>query len=340
MSPQRLLVVIPCLNEAKHLPVLLDALCADPAAADARIIVADGGSTDGSAEIVRERAKANPRVALLDNPKRIQSAGVNLAVRVHGAGAELLVRIDAHAAYPDDFLSQLLDAQAKSSADSVTVSMRAAANTRSCFQRAVAAAQNSVLGAGGSPHRKRGERRWVEHGHHALFKLAAFRSVGGYDESFTHNEDAEFDARLAGSGGRILLAADIVIDYFPRADARSLWRQYFMHGRGRARTTTKHASRLRLRQLAPIAIAPAVALALFAPWAPWAAAPAAVWLAGCLAFGAWLGVREGEPCAGAAGVPAAIMHLAWSLGFLREYIARIGQAPASTDKNERKQVEI
>jgi succinoglycan biosynthesis protein ExoA len=331
----RLLIVIPCLNEAAHLPGLLDGLCADPAAANARIVVADGGSTDGSADIVLKRT--DPRITLLPNPRRIQSAGVNLAARTFGADADLLVRVDAHAGYPVDFLSQLVAAQSESGADSVTVAMRAAANTRSCFQRAVAAAQNSVLGAGGSPHRKAGERRWVDHGHHALIKLAAFRAAGGYDENFTHNEDAEFDARLVRNGGRILLAADIAIDYFPRSNARALAKQYFKHGQGRARTTLKHRLALKPRQLAPISIAPAVALALLAPLTLWAALPATVWLGACLSYGLWLGVRERDACAAAAGIPAAIMHFAWSVGFLREWVTAARHRPTAAGEIEQKQ---
>lgn len=312
----RRLIVIPCLNEQAHIGALLDVLCADPAAADARIVVADGGSSDRSQDIVRERAAADERIALLVNPKRIQSAGVNLAVRSFGADADLLVRIDAHAAYPTDYISRLIAAASESGADSVTVAMRAIG--KSCFQRAAAAAQNSVLGTGGSPHRIGSARRWVDHGHHALFKLSAFRAVGGYDETFTHNEDAELDVRLVRNGARILLAGDIAIDYFPRATARQLARQYYNYGRGRARTALKHKTPLKLRQLAPVAVAPAAALAALAPITPLAALPAAAWLSICLVYGAFLGVRERSLCAAAAGVPAAIMHLAWSAGFLLE----------------------
>jgi succinoglycan biosynthesis protein ExoA len=328
-----LLIVIPCLNEEAHLPALLALLRADPAALDARIIVADGGSTDASADIVRRVATEDPRVVLLANPKRIQSAAVNLAVARYGADAATLIRVDAHASYPPDFLTRLIAAAEETGADTVTVSMRAASERGACFQAAVAAAQNSVLGAGGSPHRKGGERRWVDHGHHALFKLSAYRGAGGYDESFTHNEDAELDARIRERGGKILLAADILIDYFPRRTARALARQYFGYGRGRARTAAKHKQRLKPRQLAPLLVAPAIALCALAPVSLWAAAPAAAWLALCLGCGALLGLRERRLCAAFAGVPAAIMHAAWSAGFLRELLTPTRADPAPRTQN-------
>lgn len=322
-----LLVIVPCLNEAAHLPGLIDLLCADPAVKDGRIVVVDGGSSDESADIVRKRAAIDPRVTLLANPKRLQSAAINLALETYGANADLFVRVDAHAGYPQDYLSRLVQAQKESGADSVVVSMCAMSDTRRCFQRAAACAQNSVLGSGGSPHRKGGGRRWVDHGHHALMRVAAFRAAGGYDESFTHNEDAEFDTRLIGKGGKVLLAADILIDYYPRTTARALARQYFMYGRGRARTSAKHKRPLKPRQLAPVLIAPAILAALFAPLSPWFALPASIWLSACVLFGAALGAKERDFCAIGAGIPAAIMHAAWSAGFLREWIAP-SRAPA------------
>ena len=46
------LVVVPCLNEARHIGPLLDHLLADPALAEAQVVVADGGSQDGTRAIV------------------------------------------------------------------------------------------------------------------------------------------------------------------------------------------------------------------------------------------------------------------------------------------------
>lgn len=320
-----LLVVIPCLNEEAHLADLLDHLCADPSAAHARIVVADGGSTDRSAEIVSARAAKDARIVLLPNPKRLQSAGVNLAVEHFCADADAFFRIDAHAGYPELFLTRLLSVYRESGADSVTVSMRAVAHANSCLQHAAACAQNSVLGAGGSPHRKGGGRRWVEHGHHALFKTSSFRAVGGYDESFSHNEDAEFDIRLAANGGKILLAADILIDYFPRTNARALAAQYFKFGQGRACTVRKHRTPLRPRQLAPVLIAPTILMATLTPFSPWWALPMTIWLGICGLYGVLLGLRAKNLCACGSGIAAMIMHAGWSVGFLLQIAA-----PSST----------
>jgi succinoglycan biosynthesis protein ExoA len=183
------------------------------------------------------------------------------------------------------------------------------------FQRAVAAAQNSPLGTGGSAHRTQGREGWVDHGHHALLRLADFLAVGGYDESFSHNEDAELDLRLAKRGGNIWLSSRVRIVYYPRATASALARQYFNYGKGRARTVLKHHTRLRLRQALPLAVAPAVALALASPLFWPLALPALVWLGATFAFGLVSGLARRDAAVMASGAPAAIMHLAWSAGF-------------------------
>lgn len=319
------LVVVPCLDEEAHLPGLLDRLVAD--GPDAVIVVVDGGSADRSRAIAAERAARHPNVHLLANPARLQGAGVNLAVRRFGAGARWLVRVDAHCGYPRGYVAGLLAAAERTGATSVVVPMVTAAAGR--FQRAAAAAQNSVLGNGGSAHRRLTRGRWVDHGHHALFDLALFARVGGYDEGFSHNEDAELDQRLLAAGGRIWLEPGQALAYWPRAAAGPLFRQYLGYGGGRAMTLARHAVRPKLRQAAPLAVAPAAALALLglalAPLARPAALlalPALGWAALCLGYGLLLGVRARSACAAASGWAAMVMHFAWSLGFWRARLAR------------------
>ena len=317
------LIVIPCLNEARHLPGLLTVLGQE--APTALIVVADGGSTDGSPDIVRDFAARGAQVRLMENPRRIQSAGVNLAARRFGAEREWMIRVDAHCGYGPGFLTGLLAAADRTGATSVVVPMATEGET--CFQKACAAAQNSVLGTGGSAHRRLGEGQFVDHGHHALFRLEAFLAAGGYDETFSHNEDAELDARLVEAGARIWLEPAAAIVYYPRRTPAALFRQYIKYGEGRARTIQRHRPKLKVRQMLPLVVAPAVLVALagFAWWP--LALPALMWAALCLGFGVLLGVRQRSACAALAGVAAMIMHFAWSAGFLHQML--LGRRPGA-----------
>jgi succinoglycan biosynthesis protein ExoA len=319
----QILIVVPCLNERAFLPPLLDWLKSTHSGSD--VIVADGGSTDGSQAIVEAMQHDWPSLHLLSNEDRIQSAGVNRAVAVHGDGCEWLVRIDAHASYPTNYVSLLLESATSRGVEAVVVPMETFGSR--CFQRGVAAAQNSVLGTGGSPHRHIAEGKYVDHGHHALMRLDAFNAVGGYDPTFSHNEDAELDYRLRQAGCRIWLEPKAGLRYFPRASVPALWQQYLNFGKGRARTIQKHVVRPRLRHILPVGIMPAIVAALVAvpasslsPWALLAALPFLSWAAICQLAGLVFAVRERSPCLVTTGVALMTMHSAWSLGFWSQIV--------------------
>ncbi len=312
------LIVIPTLNEAAHIGDVIDGLrpfCRRAVAASRTVcvVVADGGSADATRRIASAATLPGARLHLLDNPARLQSAAVNLAVQDFAGDADWLIRIDAHATYPEDYCDILLAEAAVTRADSVVVAMRAVGHTP--VQRAVALAQNSRIGNGGSAHRIGAGGRLVEHGHHALMRIGAFRAVGGYDPDFSHNEDAELDFRLIAADHRIWLTARTGLDYLPRRSAVSLARQYRNFGRGRARTLLKHRVWPRLRQCVMIAVLPVVLLAFLTVLHPLFALPAMLWLAACAGGGLALALQGHGWDGVAAGGMAALMHLAWSFGF-------------------------
>ncbi|MGX5829790.1 glycosyltransferase family 2 protein [Mesorhizobium sp. 43Arga] len=307
------LIVIPCLNEAAHIGALLGQLCPAAARLGARIVVADGGSTDGTLAIVEQIAANDPRVVLLHNKRRIQSAAINLAVGTFGEGAEYLIRIDAHGGYPDDYCDRLLEEALATSADSVVVSMLTSGS--GAVQKSVAAAQNSKLGTGGSKHRHLSAGEWVDHGHHALMRISAFGAVGGYDETFSHNEDAEFDYRLRQAGYRIWMSGKTQMVYYPRASLKGLYFQYLGYGRGRAKNVLKHRVIPKVRQMVPLAVFPVVLLAAFS-FVHWIAAlPLLVWASVCLGYGLVTAIRQRNADIALAGVSAMVMHFGWSVGF-------------------------
>jgi succinoglycan biosynthesis protein ExoA len=313
------IVVIPCLNEEEHIERTLAHFMAECPSAVCKIIVSDGGSTDDTVKIIEQCALRDSRVVLLRNTRRIQSSALNMAVEQYGDLARFIVRVDAHADYPPGFCTTLLAAQRMTGADSVVVSM--IAKGVSCFQRAAAAAQNSRLGNGGSAHRRLAQGGFVDHGHHALMDVSAFRFVGGYDESFSHNEDAELDRRLILAGCRIYLCADADIIYYPRKNPFSLFKQYKNFGNGRAKTIFKHRAKPRLRQFMPIMVGPAVVMSLLWPLSPFFAVPALLWATASLIFGALLGARSKSVCVCGAGIAAMLMHLGFSFGFISQVLA-------------------
>lgn len=313
----RVLAVIPALNEERYIESCLRSLLGyDARTRQLRVVVVDGGSTDATRDIVRALRSEFPQVELLDNPRRLQSAAVNLAARHAGGDFDILVRCDAHSAYPPGFIMAVADSLVRQDVQSLVVPMDAVGTTP--LQRANAWIVDTKIGSGGAAHRGGRRSGLVDHGHHAGFRLDWFQQLGGYDESFTHNEDAEYDYRCRQAGGRIWLDADIRVAYFPRATPASLWNQYQGYGRGRARNLLKHATRPGLRQLIPpinlILLSVSGAVIPFHPsgWV-WPG----IYSSALLAAGLGIAVTRRSSSGLLAGVALAVMHNAWAWGFLK-----------------------
>jgi succinoglycan biosynthesis protein ExoA len=311
-------IVVPVLNEEHYIAACLTSLLAQggewAGGSAFEILVIDGGSTDRTRAIVAAMQDAHPAIRLAHNPKRLQSAAMNLAARIAAPKASMLLRADGHAVYPPEFLATCVTALLRTGAQSVVVPMVTKGDAG--FQRAVAAAQNSLIGNGGSAHRHGGLSGFVEHGHHAAFRREAFFSVGGYNETFSHNEDAEYDRRIAEAGGRIWMCGEVTLAYFPRRDPWGLAKQYFFHGAGRARTLLLHHMRPRLRQMLPLVVLLGLVggLALI-PVHPAFALPPLIYGLICLSWGGAAAIRQHDPWLLAIGPVVMIMHLGWALGF-------------------------
>jgi succinoglycan biosynthesis protein ExoA len=326
------LVVLPALNEAAAigpcLQSLIDGLPA-PVRSGAQpgpdFVVADGGSTDGTQDIVRGFDAGGLGLRLIDNPGRLQSAGINRAAAGAGPGHQLLIRCDVHALYPPGFIADLaavMAAKRQEAPDlgSVVVAMDAEGQTG--FARAAAWIVDTKLGSGGAAHRGGQQAGWVDHGHHAAFDLNWFNTIGGYDPAFSHNEDAEYDLRLAAAGGRIWLETGVRLRYFMRPGPGALARQYRNYGAGRARTLRKHARRPALRQMIPVVnfLGCLAGLALAPVWG-WGLLWPGAYLLGLGAVSA-RGAQRMGPAGLWAGVALLLMHNAWAVGFVSRVIRR------------------
>ena len=312
-------IVMPTLNEEDHIFSALDSITDIDGGIDYEVLVMDGGSTDHTRQLVADYGTTNPRVKLIDNPKRLQSAAVNLAAKIANPKARVIVRADCHAAYPPGFVGQVT--RSLRNTDSLSVVVPMITKGLSGFQKAIASAQNSLLGNGGSAHRRLGPSRQVEHGHHAAFDRAFFVSIGGYDESFSHNEDAELDLRITRQGGRIWLDTSVPVTYYPRSTVSDLAQQYFNHGAGRARTFWLHRPPLKLRQMAPLVILLGIiGCGLLSLAWPLFLLPPLAYLGLCLGWGLWRAGRSGEHDLAGMGIAAMVMHLSWAVGFLKQSI--------------------
>lgn len=317
ISPADILVVIPTLNEADHIEACLRSLCnGDDDLKTIRFVIADGGSTDRTREIVAALVEEFPNIMLVDNPGRVQSMAVNLVAETLATPCQtFMVRCDAHSIYPRDYVLDVARHLRDRGTASLVVPMDAEGET--CFGRAAAWIVDTPFGSGGSAHRGGTRSKFVDHGHHAGFVLDWFRKVGGYDPAFSHNEDAEYDYRIASVGGKTWLETDIRIAYKMRPTLGRLGVQYYLYGKGRARTVLKHRMRPKPRQIAPavlfIAMAASLLLSLISPLFLLFAAS---YIATLMGISGWMALRRKSGCGLLSGVALGTMHLCWGAGFV------------------------
>lgn len=313
-------VIIPTLNEAKYIGALLENICAQVPELVSEIIVTDGGSTDGTVDLVQSASEKDARVRLVDNPRKLQSAGINLAVGTLPSEISTFVRLDAHSGYPGDFLQRVLEALQESGSDSVVVRLNTVGRT--CLQKAIAACMNSVFGTGGSIHRTGGVSQFVDHGHHAAFKTKSFQSAGGYNETFVANEDAEFDTRLTAQGGSIWFEASAEVEYYPRTNLKALAKQYFRYGKGRVMTWRASGQPLKPRQLIPPSLAGVLAVSLVLSLFDWRIlAIPTIYLTGCFAAALYLTLKSRFACTMLAVFALPVIHVSFGTGFILQFLS-------------------
>lgn len=242
-------VVLPTLNERAFVRDCLDSLLAQIDCEIDEVLVVDGGSTDGTREIVE--AMGSP-VRLVDNPRVTAAAAMNIGLAE--ARNDLVVRADAHTVYADDYVARSLDALERSGADWVGGPMvPVGANV---FGRAVAAVTSSPFGVGPGRFHYATEPTDVETVYLGTFDRRIVFEVGGYDEVDLQwaAEDQELAYRLRRAGRRIHLDPSIRSWYVPRDSVKALWRQYSNYGMCKASTLEKHRTLPYWRPLAPAAM--------------------------------------------------------------------------------------
>lgn len=318
-------VVMPILNEERHLAEAVRAVLDQRTPGPVEVVLAVGPSQDRTHEVADELARQDDRITVLDNPSGRTPDGLNAAL-AH-ARFEVVARVDGHGMLSPDYLATAVAALEATQAANVGGIMDAVGVTE--FEQAVAVAMKSPIGVGGARFKLGGEAGPAETVYLGVFRRSWLRRVGGYDPRFTRAQDWEMNYRIRQEGGLVWFDPALRVEYRPRGSVRALARQYREYGTWRRAVARRHPGSLNPRYLAPPA-----ALAAFAAgalgglvWRPLLAVPAS-YLAGVTVGG--LAISAGNPAAVRVRVPVvlATMHLTWGWGFLTSRVRLEGAAPA------------
>lgn len=273
------------------------------------IVAAADAATREAAEAIED-----DRVVVVDNPDGTTPAALNRALE-KSAGS-VVVRCDAHAVLPPGFVHRAVETLKRTGA--VNVGGRQVPRGESPFERAVAMAMVSPIGAGDARYRIGGREGPVDTVYLGAFRREALVAVGGFDESLERNQDYELNWRLREAGGLVWFDPELGVEYRPRSSPGRLWRQYFGYGYWKRVVLGRHPGSLRWRQLAPPALVVGLAASgALAPvsWRPAVILPGVYLVSTVGAALADLGRRRD----GAALLePLALwtMHIAWGTGFI------------------------
>jgi GT2 family glycosyltransferase len=303
-------IVLPTYQERAYVVDCLRSLLAQEGAPIVEILVVDGGSTDGTRDLVE--AFGDP-VRLVDNPRVSAAAAMN--VGIDAAVGEVICRADAHTVYASDYVRRCLEVRAETGATNVGGRMQPIGTTR--FGRAVAAVTSHPIGMGPGAFHYATERLEVDTVYLGCWRREDLLALGGYDEDGLQwaAEDQELNLRIRQGGGRIVLDPSIRSWYFPRDTPRALARQYHNYGIAKASTLVKHHTLPTWRPLVPAALVAVTAVGVAAR-KPVALVPAAAHVALCAGLGLRLAKEPGVDPARAAAVTG-ICHWTYGVGFWR-----------------------
>ena len=207
-------IIIPCRNEEKYIQKCLSSVLAfeKPPGLDFEILVMDGRSSDQTVKLALSMADRHPNLQILDNPGFIQSTAVNLGVRA--SRGQWIMRLDAHAEYPTNYLMLCLETALRTQADNVGGIFITQPGGDSYSAQVVQALTTHKFGVGDSGFRTGAKEDWADTVPYGFYRREVFDRLGWLDERLVRAQDYEFNRRIIASGGRILRNPEIQIKYF------------------------------------------------------------------------------------------------------------------------------
>ena len=245
-------IIVPVLNEEKYLETSVRRLLDQNYGGPLEVVLALGPSSDETNAVAAKLSEADNRLILVENLSGRTPTGLNLAIAA--AQYHYVVRCDAHAEIPHDYVAVAIETLERTGADNVGGIMAAQGVTP--FEQAVARAMTTPLGVGGASFHVGGHEGPAPTVYLGAFRRTALDRVGGYDETMVRAQDWEMNLRIRDTGGVVWFTPNMRVTYRPRGSIKALAKQYFDYGRWRREVVRRHPETVTARYLAaPVAVA-------------------------------------------------------------------------------------
>ena len=254
-APGLVSVVVAVRNEAAFIRETVASLLAQEQVLE--LLLIDGMSDDGTREILVNAAKSNPRLRVIDNPRRTAPYAFNLGILA--ARGEYVAIFGAHAKYAPGYVATCIAELLKSGAAGCSGVLLTQPASDSAVARLVSAALSSRFGSSGNSVRTAREG-FVDTIPFPLFRKDVLVEVGLYDVALTRNQDNDMNQRLRAAGHKLYLTAKTSAVYYPKATLSGLARHAYNAGLWNVMTARYKRGSMSLRHFVPLIFVIAVTL--------------------------------------------------------------------------------
>ena len=243
--------ILPIRNEVNTITSTIEAILCQTIINDFEyeILISDGGSTDGTLDIINNLVYTYPNILLIHNPGIIVSVGFNMALSQ--AQGDFIIRIDGHCEIPPNYLNNCITILRNK--EIIIAGGKIETISNGAIGKAIAIAQSSLFGVGNVTFRNPNYNipNYVDTLAFGVHKRKIFSEIGGYDEEMVCNQDDEFNHRVIQSGAKIWMDPTIKTKYYSRSSYMKLFKQYFNYGCFKVRGIQKRQQILSIRHFIP-----------------------------------------------------------------------------------------
>lgn len=242
-------IIIPVYNEEKYIKACLDSILKQTYDNIIEILIMDGMSTDNTRDIISEIE--DKRIVLVDNHRRVQSAGLNEGIKI--AKGDIVVRIDAHAVYNDNYVSECVSTLNRLRDENVvnvggpTYLVTSGDYVEDC----IVFLHESKFGIGVAKFRQKDYEGFVDTVWNGAFLKWVFDELGLYNEELHRSEDNDMNNRIIKNGYKIYQNKNIIAYYKPRTSVKKVLNQNLENGKAIGNSLVNNREIIRIRHLVP-----------------------------------------------------------------------------------------
>lgn len=231
MNNMKLSICVVALNEESFLPNLLQNIRDQQYTHSlTEVVLVDSGSEDRTKSIMqsfKNESNGFYSVQVLDNPKRNQAAGWNVAIS--NATGDVISRIDAHTMLPKEFSSKVM-AEIKEGEYVVGGIRPCVIENDTPWGKTLLATENSVFGSSVNSSRHSKEKQYVKTMFHASYRKEVFQNVGLFNEKLLRTEDNEMHYRIRKAGYKLCYNPSIISYQYARSNLKRMLKQKYGNG--------------------------------------------------------------------------------------------------------------